>query len=182
MNAFDFSPRLEETAPEVHDRAPVGRAAYLLNDYRATGHPHHLMAAEEMTRRIASLWHTAAGTGRQTMWLQVARYAIELVACRNPRNLMLENDPRSGIFGDGIPLEEMAPHAHRDIIGAARHLAYHQRHDSPADYARASALAEQAAAVLQQQTRTGLPGVWLSVVRYLAELHAHTLVLNEARN
>jgi hypothetical protein len=179
VHVFETSPRLEQTAPEVHAKGLVARASYHLNDFRAAGRADSLEAAEHMARRIASLWHEATGTAGQTTWLQVARYAIELAACREHRNLAFEHDPSSGIFGDGIPLEKMAPQAHKDLLNAARHLAYHRRHYSRDDYAKVNHLAQRVAATLHQESRTGQPAVWLQVAIYLTDLHADTLMLQD---
>lgn len=179
MHVFKTSPRLEQTAPEVHAKGLVVRASYHLNDYRAAGRADSLAAAEHMARWIASAWHDATGTAGQTSWLQVARYAIELAACREHRDPAFEHNPSSGIFGDGVPLEEMAPQAHKDILNAARHLAYHRRHHSPSDYSQVSVLAQRAAATLHQRSKTGQLAVWVQVAIYLTELHAHTLMLED---
>jgi hypothetical protein len=177
VHVFETSPRLEQTAPEVEAKGLVSRASYHLNDYRVAGRADSLAAAEHVARRIASAWHETTGTAGQTTWLQVARYAIELAACRERHNLAFEHNPSGGIFGDGIPLEEMAPQAHKDILNAARHLAYHRRHYSRRDYNQVSFLAQRAAATLHQRSKSGKLAVWVQVAIYLTELHTYTLTL-----
>ncbi|MFF7953665.1 hypothetical protein [Streptomyces griseorubiginosus] len=177
MDILDASCRLEQSAPEVEANGLVSRASYHLNDYRAEGRADSLAAAEDMVRRIASAWHEATGTAGQTTWLQVARYAVELATCREHRDLAFEHNPSGGIFGDGIPLEEMAPQAHKDILNAARHLDFHRRYDSRQDYDRVSDLVQRAAATLHRRSNTGRLAVWVQVAIYLTELHTNTLTL-----
>ncbi|MEU7384695.1 MULTISPECIES: hypothetical protein [unclassified Streptomyces] len=127
-------------ATEMPDlEAVTEQAASGLADYRCSGSLPVLAAADEGARRIAAMLHDATETGRGTVWLQVARYAVELVAVRYTRPPAgREYTLRDGIFGDGIALEVDSPKAHNAIMSASRHLAYADRYGDQGDHERAA--------------------------------------------
>ncbi|WP_225637401.1 hypothetical protein [Streptomyces solaniscabiei] len=168
---------LRHLTTELPHLAPVTeRTASALADYRRNGSLPVLTAADDGAREIAAMLHTATESGRHTVWLQIARYATELVALRHARpSGGVEYTPSRGIFGDGIPLERESHQAHNSILSAARHLAYADRYDEPREQERARTHAEQAARLLTDTLRTGQPPVWLAVAAWLTETHAATI-------
>ena len=81
-NVFEDGFPLEEMSPQAHGL--IMRAATHLS--RAELHPEggerSMNFADACARSAAEMLHSAARTGRQTMWLQIVRYAAELHAAR----------------------------------------------------------------------------------------------------
>ncbi|MFF2548297.1 hypothetical protein ACFVUY_37870 [Kitasatospora sp. NPDC058063] len=73
---------LVEDVPELP--ALVDAAARLLARWLTGHYLPDLKAADRVAHQIAEALHTATGTGRQTVWLQIARYAVEREAAALP--------------------------------------------------------------------------------------------------
>jgi hypothetical protein len=85
------------------------------------------------------------------------------------------------VFTDGIPLENLAPEAHQNILTAARFLSFATLHGTlnnpnDMDTTYASIAARSAASGLRDATQTGNQSTWLQVVRYVVEIHAARLL------
>ncbi|MFD4535663.1 hypothetical protein ACFWNL_18485 [Kitasatospora sp. NPDC058397] len=73
---------LVEDVPEL--LALVDAAARLLARWLTGHYLPDLKAADRAARQIAEALHAATGAGRQTVWLQIARYAVEREAAALP--------------------------------------------------------------------------------------------------
>lgn len=74
----------------------------------------------------------------------------------------------------------MCHKAHCSILNSARHPAFHRQHTNATDYQQASDCAIRAADELHAVTNTATHLVWVQVVRYLVEFHAHTMITSAA--
>lgn len=85
VNVFTDGIPLESLSPDAHQEI-LTSARYLSRAMIEGSTGDHcgpdMIAADWSVRRAARLLHEATQTGRQTVWLQVVRYAVELHAAR----------------------------------------------------------------------------------------------------
>lgn len=81
-NVFEDGIPLETMSPEAHNL--IMRAALHLSraELDADTSERWMSLADACARSAAEILHSVTRTGRQTMWLQVVRYAVELHAAR----------------------------------------------------------------------------------------------------
>ncbi|AEM88877.1 hypothetical protein [Streptomyces violaceusniger] len=183
------------------ERSPILSRSPLA-DICPPGHPHVTAAAEaleafrtgpvedrekwEKAAEEAALWAAAwffQGTGELTvgMWRTVVRCAVELYARRFTisRPHALDPEPeRNSFFGAGRrSLEDRSPEGYQQVLSAARHWV--RSLNSPWDAQEresADRAMWKAAEAFAAEFGTEDANEWVAPVRYLAEVHAMTLV------
>ncbi|MFD8339989.1 hypothetical protein ACFV42_46490 [Streptomyces solisilvae] len=184
--------------PSVLGRTPLA-------DICSAGHLHVVTGAEtleafrtgreenrakwEQSAEDAALWAAAwfyQATGELTvaLWRTVVRCAVELHARRYyiGRSHAMDPEPeRNSFFGSGRrSLKDRSPEGFNKVLDAARHWVYYLEHPSDVGERERADTALRFAAHEFADALGGDREDWITPVRYLAELHAMTLVEEEA--